>query len=286
MFPIPPPPSDFSPKETSYHSLPDFDSVKSETELMTDCLVRTGLYFHWLQRRGGAEGIDKGRISAAMSEAASKIRTVYEKCQSGSYLPEGEGSSWDLSAHQLPVPVKPYAKIARFLLHLEEGSLSKEALASEFHSLNLDRQSVKFLSKHLGTSLGQTSELATEAMFQDPRLLLQIQNDQHENIVEVLLDRLEQRDSITAELERINKVIRSWRTNEDEPYNILRDSPYHEVFFRCLEKITPETKPVSEEDFNENPRDYLEFLSHQLSILRRPGDAFVRAEGQGRENRG
>jgi|GEM_PF-2955490 len=185
MIPIP---SALLPNVDIFQSLPDFDSAKSQTELMTDRLVRTGLYFHKMKRTAG---IDPARISTEMTSAASNIMAVYKERVESEY---SSGVSPHFSDSQ---------RVAEFILRLEEGSYSKESLAREFQSLSLDRHSEVFLLQHVSRLLAISSNEARDRIQADPYLLLEIQNDKNENIVEVLLQRLLQRASILPTLESI-----------------------------------------------------------------------------------
>ncbi|MCX6991054.1 MAG: hypothetical protein NTX49_08355, partial [Chlamydiae bacterium] len=207
MIPLP---SGLLPKVSCCHSLPDFDSAKSVIELMTDRLVRTGLYFHWLKK---TEGIDPSRISTEMFSAVNKIMTVFKQR-------DGRPSSSDSSAS-----TEVYKKVARFLLNLEEGSFSSEKLAQKF--LSLDRESLDFLVQHVGTSLHLSQEQALGTIQQAPHLLLQIQNEKNENILEVLLKRLEERDSILDELTRIKSLP---IPDRESLMNLLYKSPCFSLF--------------------------------------------------------
>jgi hypothetical protein len=82
------PPFYLLPQTISFHTLPDFGTAKSKTELMTDYLARTGLYFHWLQR---TQPLDPGRVSIEISSAATRITNVYMSKDDS--LPFSQGKS-------------------------------------------------------------------------------------------------------------------------------------------------------------------------------------------------
>lgn len=176
------PPSNLLPQDGSFHRLPEFGTAKSKIEL----LVRTGVYFHWLER---TRPIDPERVSIEMPSAVSSMMAVYESKEDTFLFSESISAS---------------EKVALFLLHLEDGSFSKESLASEFNAL--DSQCRDFLVHQMGRSLGKSESDANDAILENPCLLLQIENGKQENILEVLLERLDQRASVGAELQDLAKL--------------------------------------------------------------------------------
>jgi hypothetical protein len=180
------PPFYLLPQGSSFHRLPDFSTAKSRIELVTDHLVRAGLYFHWIQR---TQALDPARLSTEISSAVSKIASVYESC---AYL-----HSHCFSLHSMPVA----EKVALFLLHLEDGAFSKQFLIAEFDALDL--QCKDFLVHIVARSHRIPVEDAKAAIHQNPCLLLQLENSKSENVLEVLLERLDQRASLRTELNKL-----------------------------------------------------------------------------------
>ncbi|MCX6990356.1 MAG: hypothetical protein NTX49_04750, partial [Chlamydiae bacterium] len=256
MIPLP---SGHLPQVSSCHNPPDFASAKSRQELMTDCLIRTGLYFHSIKR---TPGIDPSRISTEIATTASNIISVFKKCSGNPPSP--------------PETKKNHCtNVALFLLHLEEGSLSKSHIDREFRSLNLDEESMNFLADHVGKALSLEPDHAKNQIRENPSLLLQIQNDKHENIVEVLLERLEQRASILTDLDTIERCHTSGSSISDL-LGLLQECSSSGLFSWYVEKINGhDKKALFEADpalfFEEHP-SLLNEMRSSFSTLQRDAE--------------
>ena len=171
----------------SFFMMPDFTTACSLQDLSAQ-LARAVLTLH---REAKDPHIDPSRIDTKVQEIAGIVGSVYER----------------VHLARPTTPLSPLAKLSLFLLHLEDGSLSKKSLVEEFRALDSKtRSALSSFVWETGDKPEDRPEYGIEEIEKDPYILLHICNEGNENILEELLQAYHREEQLLPFREELRRL--------------------------------------------------------------------------------